>query len=99
MRPRELATKLRPYGIHSRKVRIEDRTRNGYHRERFVDAFSRYLSGSIGGTSGASALESQKQGTADPEHGLDAPDTEEVANPHSSADVPNVPDPASIERP
>jgi hypothetical protein len=43
LRPRELANKLRPYGLKSRDVWIENTTRRGYLREDFDDAFSRYL--------------------------------------------------------
>lgn len=42
--PRHLADLLRPYGIRSRSVRLEDgSTPKGYRREQFEDAWKRYL--------------------------------------------------------
>ena len=42
--PRALARLLRPYGIRSRTVRLDERdTPKGFHREQFEDAWSRYL--------------------------------------------------------
>jgi Protein of unknown function (DUF3631) len=42
--PSSLARLLRPYGIAPRTVRTEDGTPKGYHRDQFLDSFSRYLS-------------------------------------------------------
>lgn len=41
--PVQLAALLKPFGIKPRQVRIGDRTRKGYERKWFEDAFSRYL--------------------------------------------------------
>lgn len=43
IRPRQLATKLKGYGIQSKTVRIGDETAKGYDREQFTEAFSRYV--------------------------------------------------------
>lgn len=40
----KLARFLRPFGIHSRQVWINDRNKNGYELRDFGDAFKRYLS-------------------------------------------------------
>ena len=40
---RELGRKLRPYGIRAKTIRIEEARGNGYEREQFEDAWSRYL--------------------------------------------------------
>src|SRR5262249_34499840 len=41
--PRNLAKQLKPYGIASKVIRINDRTPSGYTRDMFEDAWSRYL--------------------------------------------------------
>jgi hypothetical protein len=38
-----LASKLRPFGIHSRDIRTSEGTRKGYYREQFEDTWARYL--------------------------------------------------------
>jgi Protein of unknown function (DUF3631) len=43
IRPVDLARRLKGFGIHSKKVRIGDRTRQGYEKSAFADAFIRYL--------------------------------------------------------
>jgi hypothetical protein len=91
LRSRELATKVRPYGIRSKKLRIEDKTRNGYERADFEDVFARYLPVRTSGTSGTSALESQESTVTQPEHDPDVPDNEDAISPHSKAVVPDVP--------
>jgi hypothetical protein len=40
---RRLAQMLRPYGVQSRKVKTAGEARQGYRREDFADAWSRYL--------------------------------------------------------
>ena len=40
---RELGRKLQPYKIKAKSVRIADSVPNGYEREQFEDAWSRYL--------------------------------------------------------
>lgn len=40
---RGLAKLLRPYDVHSKKVRVGEKTLQGYRREDFVDLFVRYL--------------------------------------------------------
>lgn len=41
--PRQLANKLKAYGIHSKSIRIGDTTAKGYEKDKFADAFSRYI--------------------------------------------------------
>jgi hypothetical protein len=41
--PRRLSNLLKPYGIQSKKVRIGEKTAQGYQRTCFWDAWSRYL--------------------------------------------------------
>lgn len=43
IKPRQLATKLKGYGIHSKTIRINNTTHKGYELEQFKDVFSRYL--------------------------------------------------------
>ena len=41
---RELGKKLAPYGVMAKPIRIDgDRAGNGYERDQFEDAWSRYL--------------------------------------------------------
>ncbi len=40
---RGLARLLQPFGVRPKKVRVGDTTAQGYSRERFTDAFARYL--------------------------------------------------------
>ncbi|MDP3280799.1 MAG: DUF3631 domain-containing protein [Nitrosomonas sp.] len=42
--PKQLANKLKDYGIHSKNIRIGYETPKGYELEHFKDAFDRYLS-------------------------------------------------------
>lgn len=44
--PRQLANKLKGYGIQSKSIRIGAYTPKGFEKEQFEDAFSRYLSSS-----------------------------------------------------
>jgi putative DNA primase/helicase len=39
----DLASMLRPYEIHPKQVRIGTETKKGYHRDDFVEAWTRYL--------------------------------------------------------
>ena len=41
--PRQLANKLKPYGIHSKTIRIGDDTAKGYEKDQLTEAFSRYI--------------------------------------------------------
>jgi Protein of unknown function (DUF3631) len=90
---RELGRKLSAFGIRARKIRLGDRTVNGYHRDQFEDAWSRYLPDSVleTGTTGTTGSQSQKTAISKPEHAADVPVSEEGANPHEQSDVPVVP--------
>ena len=103
MRPLELAKKLRPYEIHSRTVRIEDKTRKGYFRDQLEDAWGRYLGdqeaaedeetvqyGVPNVTSDTLALQSQKPEVSEASHDPRVTDRKVAANPHSNADVTGV---------
>lgn len=58
--PRRLAQLLRPYGIRSKNVRIDEtRTPKGYRREDFADAWERFLG--ISRTSATSATSATSQ--------------------------------------
>ena len=93
MTPRHLASLLRPYGIHSRSVRLDDgSTPKGYHRDQFADAWERYL---LPGTD--SQPPQRHNGSTEPKTGdFYPPQTELVAdrkgaaNPHSRAVVADV---------
>jgi putative DNA primase/helicase len=41
--PRQLANKLKAYGIHSKTIRIGDDTAKGYEKDQLTEAFSRYI--------------------------------------------------------
>jgi hypothetical protein len=80
LNPRGLATRLRPYGVSSTKVRTGDTTAQGYRREDLWDAWRRYLP------------PEEPQGEGDvpdvPERGTH----NGTQNPHGEGDVPDVPD-------
>ena len=41
--PRQLANRLKAYGIHSKTIRIGNDTAKGYEKDQLVEAFSRYI--------------------------------------------------------
>jgi putative DNA primase/helicase len=43
IKPRQLANKLKAYGIHSKPIRIGVDIDRGYKKDKFTDAFSRYI--------------------------------------------------------
>jgi hypothetical protein len=62
---RRLANLLKPYGIHSKKIRVGGQTAQGYERADFLDAWARYLPAAdpvpsspiVSGTSGTSGTD------------------------------------------
>jgi hypothetical protein len=63
--PRRLAQLLKPYGIRSTTVRVDDeRTPKGYKREDFVDAWERFLSPSRPSATSATSATSQSHSQA-----------------------------------
>ena len=63
--PRRLAQLLRPFGVRSRNVRIEDTTPKGYRREDFTDAWERFLPHSRPNATSATSATSQAPSQAD----------------------------------
>jgi hypothetical protein len=90
---RLLGWKLKPYGIRARKLRVGDETHNGYEREQFEDAWSRYLPYSEiqTGTTGTSASQTEESAKTEPEHCPSVPVLKRPSNPHEQMDVPVVP--------
>jgi putative DNA primase/helicase len=43
IKPRQIATKLKGYGVHSKTIRIGSETAKGYEKDQLVEAFSRYI--------------------------------------------------------
>ena len=84
--PRALARLLRPHGIRSAKVRIGERTAQGYKLEDFVDAWERFLPPRPGGTSGTSGT-SAPLSQADVPHVPDVPHTREADEPMDGSPV------------
>lgn len=65
--PRGIARILRPYGIHSKDVRISGTVRKGYHRTDLDDAWSRYLIAQpAGSATSATKAENGSERVADP---------------------------------
>jgi len=90
---RGLADFLGAYDIHSKKIRIGEKSIRGYKREFFVDAWKRYLPRKSG-TSGTSGTEADVQGDSvpdDPERS-GGNGTGKSINPAVLGDVPDVPD-------
>jgi hypothetical protein len=52
---RGLATRLEPYGISSRTIRVGNSTPKGYERADLADAWARYLPSALAGKSATSA--------------------------------------------
>jgi hypothetical protein len=88
---RELSKLLRPFEVRSKKVRIGEKTLQGYELESFEDAFARYPAPESG-TSGTTAQPSQKQAESIRNTEASVPDSKVGSNPHGYADVPDVPD-------
>jgi Protein of unknown function (DUF3631) len=53
--PRRLAQLLKPFGIISKNVRLDERVQRGYKREDFADAWERFIPSSTSATSATSA--------------------------------------------
>lgn len=88
---RELGQKLRRYEIKAKSIRIDGEGKgNGYEREAFEDAWSRYLDTTTG-TTGTSLYPSQKPAETEPGQDPAVPVVENGANPHGSTVVPLVP--------
>jgi hypothetical protein len=94
IRARELANKLRPYGVRSHDLRTEEGTKKGYRRGDFEDAWARHLPPSpdskrdkrdIGSTEPKTAPSQARQGSP-------ASRIEEAQKPHGNADVADVAD-------
>jgi hypothetical protein len=89
-----LARLLKRYEIRPRKLRIGELVANGYRREDFEDAWSRYLTAQLPaatGTTGTTARLSQNPAYPAPNANKSVPVAEEAANPHEHWDVPVVP--------
>lgn len=54
IKPRDLAWRLRPFEIRSKKIRLGEDARQGYELAAFADAWTRYLALPSSGTSGTS---------------------------------------------
>jgi Protein of unknown function (DUF3631) len=78
IRPRDIARVLRPYAIAPHKVRIDERTLQGYRREQFEDAWDRYVrkTGTIGTTGTNATVEPNANPAVEPNvpDVLDVPD-------------------------
>ena len=94
---RELGKKLSPYGISAKSIRIDgERAGNGYERDQFEDAWSRYLppltrNDFETGTPVQPASLSQKSAETNRYNDPLVPVSENGANPHGQSDVPVVP--------
>ncbi|MCZ7587362.1 MAG: DUF3631 domain-containing protein [Gaiella sp.] len=103
VKPRTLSTILRPYGIRSRTVRLDDGTTpKGYRRDQFEDAWTRYLAppsqeAPLSATSATTAYpsSSDSEPVADTaasvaDTAASVADTVEPGTPHESSDVADV---------
>jgi hypothetical protein len=94
IRPRELANKLRPYGIKSQVIRIDAKTPRGYLREQFEDAWNRYLPSKGDSKRNTRNNGRDKPKTAPPQTQHTPPmlRIENPEKPHQHADVADVAD-------
>jgi hypothetical protein len=87
---RDLARRLKPYGIRSGTVRLAgDATAKGYKLEDLADAFGRYMAAEPSQAPQASS-HAGLSGFADPTHATSVTDGKSAINPHGSADVADV---------
>jgi hypothetical protein len=89
-----LAWHLRRYGIHSKKIRFEDGPLQGYEREGFEDAWTRYLPSSPP-LNRNNRNNPHEQSDYDPFEGRNnapaVPAQQQPPKPHEHSDVPDVP--------
>jgi hypothetical protein len=94
IRARDLAKRLKPYGVRSRKVKIDGESLQGYHRDQLEDAWIRYLPPMV-----PEPVEPVEP--APVYRGSEVPDENEVPEPakqtepeiaHSNGKVPEVPE-------
>ena len=91
---RQLGKKLVPYGIVAKPVRIDgERAGNGYDRDQFEDAWTRYLPVNEPSNryTGTTRMVEPKTGETKPVQDDAVPVSENGANPHEHSDVPVVP--------
>jgi hypothetical protein len=90
---RGLAGKLRPFGIRSTTVRVEDGRGKGYHRSDFEDAWTRYVP-VLGAEIRDIGDNPHEYSDSDPSGIRDTTpfvtDSEEASNPHEQSDVTDV---------
>lgn len=98
VKPRTLSTILRPYGIRSRTVRLDDGTTpKGYHREQFLDTWARYLrspsqEGGLSATTATTVYPSAPAASSVADTSASVADSVEPEIPHESSDVADVAD-------
>jgi hypothetical protein len=97
LKPRNLAGLLRPFGVRSQTIRLDDaKTAKGYKRDDFEDAFARYLA--PGTVTSVTTQDSSQESTDPMRHNDPSCDgSEEAANPHQQTDVTDVTDSAVRE--
>jgi hypothetical protein len=82
----QLARLLRPFGVHSQTIRIDETTAKGYLRESFEEAWQRYVTAE---TESEPSHRHNPHGYAENAASETSPpdDAEEAANPHGYSDV------------
>ena len=68
---RDIAKLLKPFGLRTTKVRVDERSLRGYRREDCAEIIARYLPAGSSGTSGTS-------GTSKPQSQANVPDVPDV---------------------
>src|SRR5262249_44424440 len=99
---RNLANMLRGFGVRPKKIRIADKTLQGYESNQFVQAFDTYLS-----DQDQSSPEQAEQindfheldAIFDPEHDGHVPDGKSRASSEKTSIVPDVPDESQNDKP
>jgi hypothetical protein len=94
--PRQVATKLKPFGITPRKMRIYNENVRGYERDQFDDAFARYLAGTTEQTNKNNRLETPISGTV-PNNVPDRTEVNTLKNNESSVVPDRRPDPQQVK--
>lgn len=89
---RQVARLLKPFGIHPTKIRFGATTANGYEREKFRDAFSRYIPPSEPEQPEQPSNDAENRAFAIRNNTPRVPDVKTPENPHGDCIVPVVPD-------
>lgn len=94
LRARDLAKRLKPFGVKSRKVKVDGESLQGYHRDALEDAWARYLPAGVPEPVEPVEPSAPQAGSQVPfAYGVPEPESKtEPETPDSNGKVPEVPE-------